>query len=84
MTMTKTLSIACTLALFGGAGCSKKTPSCEDVFEHTKTLAPAEMREMFENSKPSALEKCAKLSDAAKQCAVDAKSMEDLQKCPRS
>ena len=74
------LSFVATLAI----GCSKKKPSCDDVFDHTKSLAPAEMREMFEKNRSSAIEKCGKMSDEAKQCAIDAKSMEELQKCPRS
>lgn len=66
------------------AGCSKKTPSCEELYEHTKSLAPPEMREMMDKQKDKAIEKCSKMSDEAKKCAADAKSMEDLQKCPRS
>jgi hypothetical protein len=65
-------------------GCSKKKASCDEIFEHTKSIAPAEMREMMEQKKESAIGKCEKMSDEAKQCAMDAKSMEDLQKCPRS
>jgi hypothetical protein len=65
-------------------GCSKKTPSCDEIFEHTKSIAPAEMRDMLEQKKESAIAKCEKMSDEAKRCAADAKSMEDLQKCPRS
>jgi len=74
------------LALVGAlaVGCSKKKASCEDVFEHTKSLMPAEMGQMLDKKKDSAIEKCEKLSDEAKQCALDAKSMEDLQKCPRA
>ena len=68
---------------FAAVGCSKKSVSCEEVFEHTVTLAPPEIRSMLEKSKGSAIEKCSKMSDEAKQCAIDAKSMEDLQKCPR-
>ena len=80
--MKKLMMFAFVAAL--AAACSKEKPSCEAVFDHTKSLAPAEMREMFENNKASALEKCAKLSDEAKQCAMDAKTMEALQKCPRA
>jgi hypothetical protein len=73
------------VALFTfAAACSKKKPSCEDIFEHTKSIAPAEMKDMLERKKESAIEKCEKMSDEAKQCAADAKTMEDLQKCPRS
>lgn len=80
--MKKTmLMLVCALAV----GCSKDDkPSCEAVFEHTKKLAPAEMREMFEQNKKEALENCSKMSDGAKKCALAAKSLEELQKCPRS
>ena len=64
-------------------GCGKKKASCEDVFEHTKSLAPAELRESMDAKKDRAIEKCGKMSDEAKQCALDAKTFEDLQKCPR-
>ena len=63
--------------------CSKDKPSCDKIFDHTKSLAPAEMRDMLEQQRSSAIEKCKKLSDEAKQCAMDAKTMEALQKCPR-
>ena len=33
------------------AGCSKKTPSCEEIYEHTKSLAPPEMRDMMDKQK---------------------------------
>jgi hypothetical protein len=66
------------------AACSKKKASCEEVFAHTRSLAPEGMREAMEAQKESALGKCEKMSDEAKQCAMDAKTLEDLQKCPRS
>jgi hypothetical protein len=64
--------------------CSKKAKSCEDIFEHTKSLAPPAMQEAMVSKKESAIAKCEKMSDEAKQCAGDAKTLEDLQKCPRS
>lgn len=73
--------VAC---VFASGACSKKKASCEDIFEHTKKLAPAEMQDMLEKKRAGAIEKCGKLSDEAKQCAMDAKSMEELQKCPRT
>jgi hypothetical protein len=80
--MKKLMMFAFVTAL--ATGCSKKTASCDEIFEHTKSIAPAEMRDMLDKKKASAIEKCSKMSDEAKQCALDAKSMEDLQKCPRS
>lgn len=79
--MLKMMTFSIAIAL--STACSKKAASCEDIYEHTKSLAPPEMREMFEKKKASAIEKCSKLSDGAKQCAMDAKTMEELQKCPR-
>jgi hypothetical protein len=82
--MTKTMfAITCALTL-AATGCSKKTASCEEIFEHTKSLAPEELKPMLEQSKAGAIEKCGKMSDEAKKCAMDAKSFADLQKCPRS
>ena len=80
----KTIMMSCLLAL-SLVACSKKgKPSCEEIYEHTKSLAPAEMRELMDQKKDSAIEKCGKMSDEAKQCAMDAKTMADLQKCPRA
>jgi len=75
-------SIAVALALLSTTACSKKTPSCADVFEHTKSLMP-EMAEKLDKQKDAALAKCEKLSDDAKSCAMNASSIEELQKCPR-
>ncbi|MGN6107666.1 MAG: hypothetical protein ACTHU0_21330 [Kofleriaceae bacterium] len=72
--------IACVFAAVAATGC-KKTPSCEEVFEHTKSLAPDEMKQLLEGQKENAIGKCEKMSDDAKKCAMDAKSMADLQKC---
>jgi len=82
--MKKLMMIAFAATLATTTACSKKTPSCEDLFEHTKSIAPPEMREMIEKGKDKAIEKCGKMSNEAKQCAADAKSMQDLQNCPRS
>lgn len=80
--MKKLMMFAFVAAL--ATGCSKKTASCEEIFEHTMSLAPAELKEMLANTKDKAIQECGKLSDEAKRCAMDAKSMADLQKCPRS
>jgi hypothetical protein len=37
----------------------------------------------MEAKKDKSIAKCEKLSADAKKCAMDAKTMEDLQKCPR-
>lgn len=81
--MTKLLSLAF-LSTLAFAGCSKKEPTCEDVFDHTVSLMPAELKDQAAQGKDKALAKCEKMSPEAKKCALDASSMEDLMKCPRS
>jgi hypothetical protein len=81
----KNMLLISILVLAAFAGCSKKSGStCEDVFEHTLTLVPAEFKEQLESGKAKAIEKCEKMSAEAQKCALDAKTMEELQKCPRS
>ena len=82
MTQMKKLMMFAFVASFA-VGCSKKSPSCEDVYKHTLEIAPAEMKPMLEQGKDKALEKCSKLPEASKRCAMDAKTVQDLQKCPR-
>ena len=64
------------------SGC-KKGSQCEDVYDHTLSLMPAEMQGKLKDHKSDAIEKCEKMSPEAKQCALDAKALEDLMKCPR-
>jgi hypothetical protein len=71
------------IAATGAAGCGKKSGSCEEVFEHIKSLTPAEMRDLLDKTKDGAIEKCKSMSEEARSCALAAKSMEDLQKCPK-
>jgi hypothetical protein len=75
------LSSVLALSLF--SGCKKSGGgSCQDVFDHTVSLMPAEMKDQLASSKDDAIAKCEKLSPEARQCALDAKSLEDLMKCP--
>ena len=74
--MTKLLSLSF-VALLSVTGCSKKGSECEQVFDHTLSLMPAEFKD-------KAIAKCEKMSPEARKCALDASSMEDLMKCPRS
>jgi hypothetical protein len=62
--------------------CSKKS-QCEEVFDHTVSLLPAEMKDKVAASKSEAIGKCEKLSPEAQKCALDAKALEDLMKCPK-
>lgn len=85
--MTKLASfVSCSIvALALGAGCgSKKGSQCEEIFDHTVSLMPAEFKDKAIEGKAKALEKCEKMSPEAKTCALEAKAMEDLMKCPRS
>ena len=68
------------------AACKKDGTSCEQLFEHTVSIMPAEMQSQMKDdkAKAKAIEKCEKLSPEARQCAADAKSIEDLMKCPKS
>ena len=64
--------------------CKKGGSQCEQIFDHTVSLMPAEMQSKISGDKAKAIEKCEKLSPEARQCAADAKSLEDLMKCPKS
>jgi hypothetical protein len=77
--MLKHIIIIGTLAL---GACSKKS-KCEEVFDHTVSLLPDGMKDKLSGSKADAIGKCEKMSAEAQQCALDAKSLEDLMKCPK-
>ena len=79
----KNLLLPSILALSLVAACSKKQSSCDDVFDHTLSLVPAEMQGKLKDGKADAVAKCEKMSPEARQCALDAKSLEDLMKCPK-
>ncbi len=64
-------------------GCSKKAATCDDVYDHTVSLMPAELKSKLEGGKDDAIAKCEKASPEARQCALDASSMDELMKCPR-
>ena len=70
------------LSLSSLAACSKKGSKCEQVYDHTLSLLPAEMKDKVAAGKDQAIAKCEKASPEAQQCALDAKSFEDLLKCP--
>jgi hypothetical protein len=61
-------------------GCKKGSP-CEQVVDHTLSLMPDELKSKL--PKDDAIAKCEKLSPEARQCALDASSLEDLMKCPK-
>jgi hypothetical protein len=79
--MTKLL-LPSLLALSLVSGCKKKEASCDAVFDHTVSLMPAEMQAKVKEGKADAIAKCEKMSPEARKCALDAKALEDLMKCP--
>jgi hypothetical protein len=83
--MTKLLSLSFVALVSASLGaCSKKGSECEQVFDHTLSLMPAEFKDKAAEGKDKAIAKCEKMSPEARKCALDAASMEDLMKCPRS
>jgi hypothetical protein len=65
-------------------GCNKKDEaSCDAVFDHIKSLAPEEMREMLDKTKEAAIAKCEAMSADERKCALDSKSMIELQACKK-
>jgi hypothetical protein len=77
----KTIILLASLLSFTGC---KKSGSCEDIYNHTKSLLPDAMKSAMDGKKDDAIAKCEKLSPQARQCALDATSLEDLMKCPKS
>lgn len=78
----KTLIVSTILSLTLFAGCSKKSNDCEAIYEHTLSLVPKELKSQLESGKADAIAKCQKASPAARECAANAKSLDDLMKCP--
>jgi hypothetical protein len=78
----KMLVLSCLFALSAAAGCSKKS-ACGEVVDHTVSLMPGEMQEKMKDHRDDAIGTCEKMSAESRQCALDAKSLEDLMKCPK-
>ncbi len=66
------------------AACGKDsvTKQCEELFDHTVAMMP-DLKDQLDKTKDKAIDKCKQLSDDARKCALDAKSMADLAACPR-
>ena len=62
----------------------KSKSKCEQVYDHTLEILPDDMKTHLQGDagKAKAVGKCEAMSDEAKQCALDAKSWEDLAQCP--
>ena len=79
----KTLIISALVSIALTAGCSKKSGSCEEVFDHTVSLLPDGMKDQMAGQKEQAIAKCEKLPEEARKCAMDASSLDELMKCPK-
>lgn len=60
----------------------KDDASCDKVVDHTLGLLPAEMKAAL-GDKAAMIKQCEGASKAARSCALAAKSMDDLMKCPK-
>ena len=66
------------------AACGKDsaTKQCEEIYDHTVAMMP-DLAEQLAKTKDKAIDKCKQMSEDARKCALDAKSMADLASCPR-
>jgi len=80
--MLNKMIVSCVMSVVIATGCSKKAGSCEEIFDHTLSLLPAEMKDQMAGQKEKALAKCEKLSPESRKCAADASSLDELMKCP--
>lgn len=78
----KTLIASTLLTLTLVAGCSKKS-ECEQIYDHTVSLMPADWQAQAKAGKDKAIGKCEKASPEARKCAAAAQSLSDLMKCPQ-
>lgn len=82
--MKKIIALSLVSLSLLGVGCSKKEPSCADIVDHTIDIMPDDLKDKVAGDKDKAIGKCEKMSPEAKKCAMDAASMGDLMKCPKS
>jgi hypothetical protein len=61
----------------------QRRENCQDVYDHTLSLMPSELKSKVEGDKDKAIAKCEKMSIESRQCALDASDLEGLMKCPR-
>jgi hypothetical protein len=83
MTLIGMAFVGASLAIWGGAGCGKKEASCDAVFEHVKSLAPVEMRDMVAATKEGALAKCEKMTIEQRKCVLDASDLAQVSACKK-
>jgi hypothetical protein len=65
------------------AACKKSGSDCDAVFDHIVSIAPAEAQAKMKAERDASIGRCEKLKPEARQCALDAKDLGDLMKCPR-
>jgi hypothetical protein len=82
-TMIGVAFVGASLLVWGVSGCGKKEASCDAVFEHVRDLAPADMRDMLDASKDSALAKCETLSLAQRKCILEADDLAEVSACKK-
>ncbi len=75
--------VAAALGVWGAGGCGKQEASCDAVFDHVRSLAPVEMRDMFDSSKDSALAKCESLTVAQRKCILAADDLAEVSACKK-
>ena len=80
--MMKTLILSTILSTLLVTGCKKKGSECEQIVDHTMQLLPPELQAKLKDGRADAIAKCEKSSPEARKCASEAKSIEDLMKCP--
>ena len=64
--------------------CKGNSTDCDKLFDKTVSLAPEGFRDKLQAKKAESIAKCEKMSPEARQCAADASTLEELQKCPHS
>jgi hypothetical protein len=75
--------VGASLALWGMAGCGKKQPSCDAVFEHVKGLAPLEMRDVFDGGRDQFVGKCENLTVEQRRCILTTSDLSEVANCKR-
>lgn len=87
--MNKTLIgigfVAAALGVWGVGGCGKKQASCDAVFDHVRSLAPAEMRDLIDANRDSGVARCeAQLDVEQRTCILAADDLTEVAACKRS
>ncbi len=73
--------VAAALSVWGISGCGKQEASCDAVFEHVRDLAPADMRDMFDQGRAGAVAKCEALTIEQRKCILAADDLAEVSAC---